>query len=348
VAAAVVVTAPASARPTGAPAPADPAVKAEAIAHFDRGLALYDAGAWSAALAEFVEARRLYPLHNALYQASLCLEKLERYDEALELLDVLLGELDAAASPRVRENVQRRIDAMRSLVGEVTIVEAEQGAKVAIDGVVRGVGPLPGPRRVPAGERVVRVWKEGFQPFEQRIVVVGAKNQRLVARLEPLARRDGRIELQAAQAATMHAPPPVATNAAPPSGSAWRVPVGALATGIGALVTATGAAFGLKAIIDVRESDPSCPHDQCTTVAAFRQNQDAHTAAHVADIAVPTGLAVAAGGLYLLLRRPAPAARVGGAGPGYARLETHVASTTIRFTPAAGPGATSLVVSAQW
>src|SRR5262245_10455500 len=66
----------------GPPDAPDAAInKDAAIAHFDKGLALYDRGAWAAALAEFIEARRLYPLRNANYQAGLCLEKLQRYDE---------------------------------------------------------------------------------------------------------------------------------------------------------------------------------------------------------------------------------------------------------------------------
>jgi hypothetical protein len=104
---------------------------------------------------------------------------------------------------------------------------------------------------------------------------------------------------------------------------------------VGAVVAIAGAAFGVKAIVDVHDSDPSCPHDVCTTAAAFRQNQDAHVAARVADIAVPTGLAVAGAGLYLLLRPPPLAG-------------ARASSTTVRFEPAAAPHAASLTVSTSW
>jgi hypothetical protein len=112
--------------------------------------------------------------------------------------------------------------------------------------------------------------------------------------------------------------------------------VAAAVLGAGAVVAVTGAVFGVKAIVDVRDSDPSCPHDACTTAAAFRQNQDARTSAHLADIALPTGLAVAGAGLYLLLGRSPPA--TGGRG----------AATTVRLTLAAVPRAAGLAVSAPW
>ena len=106
---------PAFAGPPEAPPPA----KAEAVAHFDKGIALYDQEAWSAALAEFVEARRLYPLRNALYQAGLCLEKLQKYDEALEHFEATLREYGETMPAEIKEAVQRKVVAMRAVVGEI-------------------------------------------------------------------------------------------------------------------------------------------------------------------------------------------------------------------------------------
>lgn len=162
------------------------AAKEAAIDHFDKGLALYDRGAWAAALAEFVEARRLYPLRNALYQAGLCLEKLEQYDEALERFESVLREVGETTPPRVKENVQRKVLEMRGLVGEITVAGAEAGATVTVDGLFRGEHPLLVPLRVAAGSHLVRVSKTGFEPFEARVVVAGGKVEQLVARLQPL------------------------------------------------------------------------------------------------------------------------------------------------------------------
>jgi tetratricopeptide (TPR) repeat protein len=130
---------PALAGPQDAPPPADASpTKDQAVAHFDKGIALYDKGAWAAALAEFLEARRIHPLRNALYQAGLCLEKLQQYDEALEQFEAMLREHGATMPASIKDSVQRKVVEMRGLVGEIMVGEAEPGATVTVDGLGRG------------------------------------------------------------------------------------------------------------------------------------------------------------------------------------------------------------------
>jgi PEGA domain len=173
-----------------APALADPpeaaTTKTEAFAHFDKGLALYDRGAWAAALAEFLEARRLYPLRNAVYQAGLCLENLQRYDEALDRFEATLRDFGEAMPPDVKERVQRKVVEMRGLVGEVVVDGAEPGATVTVDDLARGEHPLLAPLRVAAGSHLVRISKAGFESFEARVVVAGGQTERVVCHLAPL------------------------------------------------------------------------------------------------------------------------------------------------------------------
>ena len=147
----------------------------EAVAHFEKGLTLYDAGAWAPALAEAArEARRLYPLRNAGYLAALCQEKLPRYDEALDQVEGVLREFGEAMPRAAREKVQRKVLDMRALVGTLEIDGAEPGATVSVEGRIRGEYPLPATLRVVAGSHVVRVSKPGFEPFEARVEVAGA------------------------------------------------------------------------------------------------------------------------------------------------------------------------------
>jgi hypothetical protein len=75
--------------------------------------------------------------------------------------------------------------------------------------------------------------------------------------------------------------------------------------GLGAVVAAAGAAFGIEAVVDAHASAKACPGNVCiNNVSAFRQSQDARTAAHLADITLPTGVLVAGAGLFLVLQRP--------------------------------------------
>ncbi len=184
-AAALAVIAVFSGRADAAP-PDAAGAREEAVRHFDKGLALYDASAWEAALAEFLEARRLYPLRNAVYQAGLCLERLQRYDEALDRFEAALRDFGETMPADVKERVQREVVEMRGLVGEIAVTFAEPGAAITIDGLGRGDYPALAPLRVAAGSHLVRVSKAGFESFEVRVLVAGGQQERIRARLAPL------------------------------------------------------------------------------------------------------------------------------------------------------------------
>jgi hypothetical protein len=79
-------------------------------------------------------------------------------------------------------------------VGTLEIEGAELGSVIILDGQERGEYPLLAPLRVAAGSHVVRVFKEGFQPFEQRVDVAGGKSAAVSARLRALSRA-GRLRV---------------------------------------------------------------------------------------------------------------------------------------------------------
>lgn len=185
------------AQPPPDPPPDDPAAPAEgaggdaeararqdARRHFERGLSLYDAGTWDAALAEFLLSRKLYPTRAATKNAALCLRRLGRFDEALVMLELLLAFPELTAEER--RWTQAEIAAMRGLVGGLVVEAAEPGATVAVDGDTRGTTPLPAPLRVSAGSHMVRVYKPGFEPWETRVEVAGGQSISLRPQLTPL------------------------------------------------------------------------------------------------------------------------------------------------------------------
>lgn len=181
-----------AAPPAQGEAQADPRV--EAVARFEKGLRLFDAGDWDAALAEFLEARRLYPLRNATYNAAVCLEKLRRYDEAVAMLEDLLRDFGEAMPADAKERAQRKLVELRALVGTIEVEGAEPGAEILVDGQIRGEHPLLGPLRVSAGSHLIRVMKPGFEPFEARVEVAGGRSARVTARL-PALTRSGRLRV---------------------------------------------------------------------------------------------------------------------------------------------------------
>lgn len=165
--------------------PADAAARAAARASFDRGLTLFEQGAWSAALAEFRASRRLFPTRNATSNAAVCLRKLERFDEALDLYEALLREFaDLPADLRVE--AQRAVAELRQLSGTLDVQGAEPDAAVTLDGRARGEYPLLAPLRTTTGTHTLRVYKEGFEPFEARVEIAAGQTARTTARLRRL------------------------------------------------------------------------------------------------------------------------------------------------------------------
>ncbi len=172
---------------------ADEAKKAEAKAHFDKGLNLLAEEAWSAALAEFLESRALFPTRAATTNAATCLRKLQRYDESLDMYEAVLRDFPNLKSED-RTFVQRAVVELRALVGTIDITGAEPGATIVVSGQSRGEYPPPTPLRVGAGAHLVRVFKEGYEPFETRVDVAGGQQVRLVVKLRALT-ESGRLRV---------------------------------------------------------------------------------------------------------------------------------------------------------
>ncbi|WP_437942520.1 PEGA domain-containing protein [Sorangium sp. So ce341] len=198
-AAAPAATAPPAGAPSagapsaGAPA-AEAAAKADAEARFQRGLRMYRAEAWEAAAAEFLESRRLFPTWGATSSAARCLQKLGRTTEALELFESVLADFDDVLPADAKQAALAEVEQLRELVGAIAIEGGAPGALVLVDGERRAELPLPAPLRVAAGAHTVRIQKDGFEPFEARVDVLGRKTARVAASLKAIETR-GRLRI---------------------------------------------------------------------------------------------------------------------------------------------------------
>ncbi len=179
--------------PATAPEP-DPSSdkKEEAKARFERGMTLFDRKLWDAALAEFLESRAAYPTRANTQNAAIALKNLNRFDEALDMFDALVREFPNLTD-KDRQLIEKEMDELRALVGSIEVKTSVDGAQVTIDGRDRGATPLA-PIRVAAGSHVVRVYREGFAPFEKRIDVAGRAAAVVEPRLEGLA-QSGRLSV---------------------------------------------------------------------------------------------------------------------------------------------------------
>lgn len=176
---------------TAEPPPSD-AKREEARMHFEKGIALFEEESWDAALVEFLRSREVYATRAATKDAALCLRKLHRFDEALELFQALIREFPALPAEE-RSLADHEIKELSALVGNVDVRAAESGATLVIDGRERGTMPSP-PVRVNAGTHLIRLSREGFLPFETQVRVAGGQTVVVQGKLAPLT-RGGRLKI---------------------------------------------------------------------------------------------------------------------------------------------------------
>jgi hypothetical protein len=154
--------------------PPDPSKRADAVAHFERGVAHFDREEWSAALAEFMESRALFETASNTRNVAVCLRKLGRFDEALDMQEQLLEDFPSLPD-REKDVARSEIRELRASVGYIELRGAVTGARVVVDGRERGVAPVDAPLRVGAGTHVVEVSRDGYLPFQTRVDVAGAE-----------------------------------------------------------------------------------------------------------------------------------------------------------------------------
>lgn len=167
-----------------APAAEDPR-RAEAKAHFERGVAHTDRGEWDAGLVEFLASRKALATSKNTYNAAVCLRKVSRFDEALEMYETLLRDFPDISKAE-KDVAERELAQLKASVGAIELVGGAPKAKVVVDGRERGALPLSGPIRVGAGSHTIRVSAEGSMPFEARIDVAGMQTVQVKVELAAL------------------------------------------------------------------------------------------------------------------------------------------------------------------
>lgn len=174
--------------PTPAPVPeeSDSDRKERARVRFDSGRDLFSKQAWAAALTEFLEARKIYPTWSATAWSAQCLKNLNRFDEAFDTYAVLVNDYGDKLPADAKRRALEEVESMRKLVGTIEIEGAIPGSAVYVDRQARGEYPLLAPLRVAAGSHLVKVFIEGYEPFETQIDVAGATTARVVAQLRKL------------------------------------------------------------------------------------------------------------------------------------------------------------------
>ncbi len=185
--------------PAAAPSESVDARLAEAKELFRQGNELRKSGDFAGALQRYLRSRELVPSVPNTLNAAICLDKLGRLDEALELYDELISVFRDQVGVEDRQSIAAAATRLRRQVGNVDVASNVDGI-VVIDGRMRGRLPLQAPIRVLPGEHVVRVVKDGWESFEVQIVVSQGETRQVDARLVPLASA-GRLRVDQADMA---------------------------------------------------------------------------------------------------------------------------------------------------
>ncbi len=153
---------------------------------FREGVSLLNAGDPQRALESFLRSREILPSGKNTANAAICLERLGRYDEALELYEQLLSRFSADLDSQDRANLVPTMAALRDRLASLDISANVDGSLI-VDGKPRGNLPRSTPLRVLPGRRRIRILKEGFRTFEKTLELGAGQVEALDAELEPLA-----------------------------------------------------------------------------------------------------------------------------------------------------------------
>ena len=150
------------------------------------GIALLDAGENERALDYFRRSRQEFPSSKNVANVAICLDKLGRYDEALEVYEELLTRFASGLDEDDKAAIAPAMAALRARVGSL-VISSSQGGALVIDGRARGELPLAGPVRVLRGPHLVRVLKDGYETFEAKVVASVGMTLAIDAVLKPLS-----------------------------------------------------------------------------------------------------------------------------------------------------------------
>lgn len=153
---------------------------------FRKGVALLQADDVERALSYFLRSRAEQASAKNTGNAAICLSRLGRYDEALEMYEELLLRFSADLDAEDRATLVPAMAALRDKVGGIHLSASVNGL-VVIDGRARGTLPFAAPIRVLGGKHTLRVFKEGYVAYEAHVDVPIGANIAVDARLVPLA-----------------------------------------------------------------------------------------------------------------------------------------------------------------
>lgn len=297
--------------PANAPASADVDPKIEeARERHRRGLELYDEGDFRLALVEFERAYELSGSYKLLFNIGQVHFQLMHYAKARLAFERYLHDGGEAIPERRKQDVERDLATLRKRTATLSVRVNVPDAEVAIDGVPVGKAPIDG-LVVDAGNLRVEVTSPAHPARSVQLTLAGGDARELPVQLgEEVARAPA----PAAPSAPAAEPAPAITRATIGWIATGALAAGAIATGVGAVISSSRYEDDLRAPIQ------GSPEDAARSLSD--QRSTVRTLAIATDVLAVGALAVGGAALYFTLhdrrhRSERRAARVDlGLGPG--------------------------------
>ena len=209
--------------------------KVDAKQLMQTGVRLLEAKDYLGALAIFKDAYHRFPSSKILLNIGTTEKLLDRRAEAANTYERYLESNDA--DPAKRAEVSDAISELDTWLGRITVTLDPQDAELEVDGEWRKGGRI---LHVNPGGVVVRVRKDGYQPAERNVSLVGGQQIALTIRLAPVpkvvapvvvtTREDLHAAVEEGPRARVGAFAMAHVSVVPKFGSAWAIGATADAT----------------------------------------------------------------------------------------------------------------------
>lgn len=168
-------------------AAAEQADREVARVHFERGVALYEAGSYQEALDEFQAAYEAQPHPAVLVNIANCYARTNRPVRALDAFERYLRERGSRVEAAERREIERTMAEQARLVGELRIAVPDIEGQLLVDGLPVGSTPTEHVERVQAGSHRIEVRPTEGAPLTREVSVEGGSSVDVRIAPQPVA-----------------------------------------------------------------------------------------------------------------------------------------------------------------
>ena len=313
------------AKPAPAKKPAKPAAKpdddpkrAEARTHYADAEARFQNGDFEGAYTGYKAANDLMMAPQTLYKMAVCLDRLDKTNEAITAYQTFLSSSPPASmDAKVSESQGRITDLKKKLPAVVKVRSDPPAAAVMLDGAPQ-TGATPLDVKATAGRHKIRVTSPGYDPYEKDIELEGGSEITVEA---TLPKSSGEAPAAAAVVAETQPGEKPAVEPEQHSNVAAYVVLGL--AGAGAVV---GTIFGVKALNGKSDYNNTPPENRTSEMA-----DDVERDALIADMALGAAITLGVTGIVLLVSNSGPSTPA-------SKSALRADRTALKVTPVIGPG----------